>query len=74
MVCKTKIRIELKKAILYNHILLCQVQSMSLLKINRIFAVVTVFAVTLFFGCESNFKEVQKINFSNLRQVVMLIK
>lgn len=26
--------------------------------------VVTVFAVALFFGCESNFKEVQKINFS----------
>jgi LPS export ABC transporter protein LptC len=26
--------------------------------------VVTVLAVTLFFGCESNFKEVQKINFS----------
>jgi hypothetical protein len=26
--------------------------------------VVTVFAVTLFFGCESNFKEIQKINFS----------
>ncbi|AWK04052.1 LPS export ABC transporter periplasmic protein LptC [Flavobacterium crocinum] len=26
--------------------------------------VVTVFTVTLFFGCESNFKEVQKINFS----------
>ncbi|CAC9973959.1 MULTISPECIES: LPS export ABC transporter periplasmic protein LptC [Flavobacterium] len=26
--------------------------------------VVTVFAVTLFFGCESNFKDVQKINFS----------
>ncbi|MEZ0128627.1 LPS export ABC transporter periplasmic protein LptC [Flavobacterium sp. LBUM151] len=25
---------------------------------------VTVFTVTLFFGCESNFKEVQKINFS----------
>ena len=25
---------------------------------------VTVLAVTLFFGCESNFKEVQKINFS----------
>ena len=25
---------------------------------------VTAFAVTLFFGCESNFKEVQKINFS----------
>lgn len=25
---------------------------------------VTVFAVTLFFGCESNFKDVQKINFS----------
>ncbi|SHM67426.1 LPS export ABC transporter periplasmic protein LptC [Flavobacterium chilense] len=29
-----------------------------------IISVVTVFAVTLFFGCESNFKEVQKINFS----------
>ncbi len=29
-----------------------------------IIAVVTVFTVTLFFGCESNFKEVQKINFS----------
>ncbi|WP_072943563.1 LPS export ABC transporter periplasmic protein LptC [Flavobacterium granuli] len=27
-------------------------------------AVVMVFAMTLFFGCESNFKEVQKINFS----------
>jgi len=26
--------------------------------------VVTVVAVTMFFGCESNFKEVQKINFS----------
>jgi LPS export ABC transporter protein LptC len=26
--------------------------------------IVTVFAVTMFFGCESNFKEVQKINFS----------
>lgn len=26
--------------------------------------VVMVFAMTLFFGCESNFKEVQKINFS----------
>lgn len=26
--------------------------------------VVTVIAVTMFFGCESNFKEVQKINFS----------
>ena len=29
-----------------------------------IISVVTVIAVTLFFGCESNFKEVQKINFS----------
>ncbi|MFH6992156.1 LPS export ABC transporter periplasmic protein LptC [Flavobacterium sp. FlaQc-48] len=29
-----------------------------------IITVVTVLAVTLFFGCESNFKEVQKINFS----------
>ena len=28
------------------------------------FPVVTVLAVTLFFGCESNFKEVQKINFT----------
>jgi LPS export ABC transporter protein LptC len=30
----------------------------------RILTIVTVFAVTLFFGCESNFKEVQKSNFS----------
>lgn len=37
---------------------------MTLLKKYRILTVVTVFAVTLFFGCESNFKEVQKINFS----------
>jgi LPS export ABC transporter protein LptC len=37
---------------------------MTLLKKYRIVTVVTVFAVTLFFGCESNFKEVQKINFS----------
>jgi LPS export ABC transporter protein LptC len=29
-----------------------------------IIKIVTVLAVTLFFGCESNFKEVQKINFS----------
>ena len=38
---------------------------MTLLKKHIIFPVVTVFAVTLFFGCESNFKEVQKINFSD---------
>lgn len=37
---------------------------MLLLKKYIFFPVVTVFAVTLFFGCESNFKEVQKINFS----------
>lgn len=37
---------------------------MALLEKNRILQFVTVFAVTLFFGCESNFKEVQKINFS----------
>lgn len=37
---------------------------MTLLKKYIILPVVTVFAVTLFFGCESNFKEVQKINFS----------
>lgn len=37
---------------------------MALLKKNRIFQLVTVIAVTLFFGCESNFKDVQKINFS----------
>jgi LPS export ABC transporter protein LptC len=37
---------------------------MTVVKKNRILTVVTVFAVTLFFGCESNFKEVQKINFS----------
>jgi LPS export ABC transporter protein LptC len=38
---------------------------MTLLKKYKIFPVVTVLAVTLFFGCESNFKEVQKINFSD---------
>ena len=37
---------------------------MALLEKYRILQLVTVFAVTLFFGCESNFKEVQKINFS----------
>jgi LPS export ABC transporter protein LptC len=37
---------------------------MTLLKKHKIIPVVTVIAVTLFFGCESNFKEVQKINFS----------
>lgn len=37
---------------------------MTLLKKYYLKWVVTVFAVTLFFGCESNFKEVQKINFS----------
>lgn len=37
---------------------------MSFFKKNRIICVVTVFAVTLFFSCESNFKEVQKSNFS----------
>ncbi|MGO4772549.1 LPS export ABC transporter periplasmic protein LptC [Flavobacterium sp. W22_SRS_FK3] len=37
---------------------------MNLPKRHTIINVVTVFAVTLFFGCESNFKEVQKINFS----------
>jgi LPS export ABC transporter protein LptC len=35
---------------------------MNLFKTHRIFNLVTAFAVTLFFGCESNFKEVQKIN------------
>ena len=37
---------------------------MTLVKKYYLKAVVTVFAVTLFFGCESNFKEIQKINFS----------
>ena len=37
---------------------------MNLFKTHRILNLVTVFAVTLFFGCESNFKEVQKINFT----------
>ena len=37
---------------------------MNLPKRYNIITVVTVFTVTLFFGCESNFKEVQKINFS----------
>jgi LPS export ABC transporter protein LptC len=35
---------------------------MNLFKTHRILNLVTAFAVTLFFGCESNFKEVQKIN------------
>jgi LPS export ABC transporter protein LptC len=37
---------------------------MTLVKNKYIKSVVTVLAVTLFFGCESNFKEVQKINFT----------
>ena len=37
---------------------------MALVKKKYIKSIVTVFAVTLFFGCESNFKEIQKINFS----------
>lgn len=37
---------------------------MILLKKHKIVSMVTVFAVTMFFGCESNFKEVQKINFT----------
>jgi LPS export ABC transporter protein LptC len=37
---------------------------MTLLKNYKIIPVVTVIIVTLFFGCESNFKEVQKLNFS----------
>lgn len=41
-----------------------QVQRMALLLKNKLFQLVTVFAVTLFFGCQSNFKDVQKINFS----------
>jgi len=36
---------------------------MILLKKHKRVFIVTVFAVTMFFGCESNFKEVQKINF-----------
>src|SRR3970040_2712996 len=36
---------------------------MILLKKHKRVSIVTVFAVTMFFGCESNFKEVQKINF-----------
>ncbi len=37
---------------------------MSLLKKHRILAPLMVMAIALLFGCESNFKEVQKINFS----------
>ena len=37
---------------------------MILLKKHKIFQIVMALAVTLFFGCESNFKEVQKINFT----------
>ncbi|WPR72544.1 LPS export ABC transporter periplasmic protein LptC [Flavobacterium sp. NG2] len=38
---------------------------MNFFKKNSPICVVTVFAVTLFFGCESNFKEVQKSNYSD---------
>jgi LPS export ABC transporter protein LptC len=44
------------------YISICQYGRMNLLKRHKILNLVTVFAVTLFFGCESNFKEVQKIN------------
>jgi LPS export ABC transporter protein LptC len=37
---------------------------MTLLKKSQFLTLVTVLAVTLFFGCESNFKEVQKSNFT----------
>ena len=37
---------------------------MALLKKNQTLLLVIVIAVTFFLGCESNFKEVQKINFS----------
>ncbi len=37
---------------------------MALLKKHRILMPVLVTALTVFMGCESNFKEVQKINFS----------
>lgn len=37
---------------------------MNLPKKNKAIIVITVLAITLFFGCESNFKDVQKINFS----------
>jgi LPS export ABC transporter protein LptC len=37
---------------------------MSLLKKYNISHLVTALAVTLFFGCESNFKEIQKINYT----------
>jgi LPS export ABC transporter protein LptC len=37
---------------------------MILLKKHKIVSIVTVCTVTMFFGCESKFKEVQKINFT----------
>lgn len=37
---------------------------MTLLKSTIVYPVVSILALTLFFSCESNFKEVQKINFS----------
>jgi LPS export ABC transporter protein LptC len=53
-------KIRIIKALQY--ISLCQYGRMILFKRHKILNLVTVFAVTLFFGCESNFKEVQKIN------------
>lgn len=38
---------------------------MDFLKKNILFPFVAIFTLLLFFGCESNFKEVQKINFSD---------
>ncbi|WP_366185180.1 LPS export ABC transporter periplasmic protein LptC [Flavobacterium ovatum] len=37
---------------------------MNFRKENKMVYIVTAFAVILFFGCESNFKEIQKINYS----------
>ena len=62
MVCKTKIQLITRIGSIAK--CLGQVQRMTLVKKQYLKSVVTVFAVTLFFGCESNFKEIQKINFS----------
>ena len=62
MVCEKKIQLKLRIGTIVK--LLVQVQRMTLFQKKYRKSFVIVFAVTLFFGCESNFKEIQKINFS----------
>jgi LPS export ABC transporter protein LptC len=55
MVCAKKIQLVLFNALKFN---------MNLQKNNFVIPAIASFVIVLLFGCESNFKEVQKINFS----------